>query len=131
MLLSKVKSSRSILYIIFIVSLALIGGYYILGDKKVVIENAIGEVVENIVTKVIPNIPIILVNLRSSIFLGKLNIAVGNANTPLQKYLVQYIFGVFDSTQNNVNESITNNVYAVVEKNVVNDIIKYTSFPGI
>ena len=53
MLLSRVKSSRSILYIIFIVSLALIGGYYILGDKKVVIENAIDEVVENIVTKVI------------------------------------------------------------------------------
>jgi len=53
MLLSRVKSSRSILYIIFIVSLALIGGYYILGDKKVVIKNAIGEVVENIVTKVI------------------------------------------------------------------------------
>jgi len=66
MLLSKVKSSRSILYIIFIVSLVLIGGYHILGDKKPVIENAIGGVVENIVTKVIDIAdPLAEVNLDS------------------------------------------------------------------
>ena len=61
MLLSKVKSSRAILYIIFVVCAVLLGGYYMLGDK-----NPVCEIVENIVTKVIEiSDPMAEINLDS------------------------------------------------------------------
>ena len=61
MLLNKVKSSRAILYIIFVVCAVLLGGYYMLGDK-----NPVCEIVENIVTKVIKiSDPMAEINLDS------------------------------------------------------------------